>query len=68
MAPDVTSWLLQMYWAEAEAWFEAVYGCTSMSRLKGWPGVVMVLGLALSLAMLVALRLRRLAPLGAAEK
>ena len=34
----------------------------------GWPGVVMVLGLALSLAMLVALRLRRLAPLGAAEK
>jgi YNFM family putative membrane transporter len=34
----------------------------------GWPGVVMVLGLALTLAMLVALRLRRLAPLGAAEK
>ncbi|SEN53234.1 MFS transporter, YNFM family, putative membrane transport protein [Duganella sp. CF517] len=34
----------------------------------GWPGVVMVLGLALALAMLVALRLRRLAPLGAAEK
>ncbi|MEO5933735.1 MAG: MFS transporter [Duganella sp.] len=33
----------------------------------GWPGVVMVLGLALSLAMLVALRLRRLAPLGQAE-
>jgi MFS transporter, YNFM family, putative membrane transport protein len=34
----------------------------------GWPGVVAVLGLALTLAMLVALRLRRLAPLGAAEK
>ncbi|MBP1207597.1 YNFM family putative membrane transporter [Duganella sp. 1411] len=34
----------------------------------GWPGVVMVLGLALSLAMLVAWRLRRLAPLGQAEK
>lgn len=34
----------------------------------GWPGVVMVLGAALALAMLVALRLRRLAPLGAAER
>ena len=34
----------------------------------GWPGVVMVLGLALLLAMGVALRLRRLAPLGVAEK
>jgi YNFM family putative membrane transporter len=34
----------------------------------GWPGVVGVLGLALALAMLVALRLRRLAPLGAAER
>lgn len=33
-----------------------------------WPGVVMVLGVALSLAMLVALRLRSLAPLGQAEK
>ncbi len=34
----------------------------------GWPGVVMVPGLAMSLAMLVALRLRGLAPLGVAEK
>ena len=33
-----------------------------------WPGVVLVLGVALSLAMLVALRLRGLAPLGQAEK
>jgi YNFM family putative membrane transporter len=33
-----------------------------------WPGVVMVLGLALSLAMLVAWRLRSLVPLGQAER
>lgn len=34
----------------------------------GWPGVVMVLGAALSLAVLVALKLRGLAPLVAAER
>lgn len=34
----------------------------------GWPGVVLVLGFTLTLAMLVALRLRRLAPLGQAER
>lgn len=35
---------------------------------SGWPGVVLVLGAALALGLLVALRLRGLAPLGAAEK
>ncbi|OFA06448.1 MFS transporter [Duganella sp. HH101] len=34
----------------------------------GWPGVVLVLGFTLTLAMLVALRLRRLAPLAQAER
>lgn len=34
----------------------------------GWPGVVLVLGCALMLAMLVGLRLRGLAPLGQAER
>jgi len=34
----------------------------------GWPGVVLVLGAALVLALLVALRLRGLAPLGQAER
>jgi YNFM family putative membrane transporter len=33
-----------------------------------WPGVVMVLGAALALALLVALRLRGLAPLAPAER
>ncbi|NRR33292.1 MFS transporter [Oxalobacteraceae bacterium] len=33
----------------------------------GWPGVVAILGLALAVALGIALRLRKLAPLGAAE-
>ena len=33
----------------------------------GWPGVVMVLGAALVLALMVALKLRNLAPLAPAE-
>ncbi|MET0265561.1 MAG: MFS transporter [Duganella sp.] len=35
---------------------------------SGWPGVVLVLAASLGLGLLVALRLRKLAPLGAAEK
>jgi YNFM family putative membrane transporter len=33
----------------------------------GWPGVVAVLGGALGLALLIALRLRKLAPVGQGE-
>jgi len=39
-----------------------------MWERSGWPGVVMVLGASLGLGLLIALRLRTLAPLGAAEK